>query len=60
MLWLWPEMFFADILLKTKYPPTTDILRDYQLSKSTKILHISNGYLKSTTSTPGVSNNPKL
>jgi len=35
-------------------------LRDYQLSKSTKILHISNGYLKSTSSTPGLSNIPKL
>ena len=39
---------------------TGDILRDYQLSKSTKILHISNGYLKSTSSTPGLSNIPKL
>ena len=39
---------------------TGDILRDYQLSKSTKILHISNGYLKSTSSTPGLSNLCKL
>jgi len=31
-------------------------LRDYQLSKSTKILHISNGYLKLTSATPGLSN----
>jgi len=37
-----------------------DILRDYQLSKSTKILHISNGYLKLTAATPGLSNLCKL
>jgi len=36
------------------------ILRDYQVSKSTKILHISNGYLKLTSATPGLSNPGKL
>ena len=52
---LFVQFFQLNIIIKS-----TDTLRDYQLSKSTKILHISNGYLKSTSSTPGLSNNPKL
>jgi len=38
------------------YYSSTDTLRDYQLSKSIKLLQISNGYLKLTSGTPGLSN----
>jgi len=56
---------FSQLKRDYNYPSTTntsggDILRDYQLSKSTKILHISNGYLKPTSGTPGLSNPYKL
>jgi len=39
---------------------TGDILRDSKLSKSMKLLQISNGYLKLTSVTPGLSNPCKL
>ena len=50
-LWL-----IADILLKTKYHPSTDILRDYQLSKSMSLLQISNGSHKFTSGIRPMSN----